>query len=211
MTTFYTRYTPDYSPLLVHLTAQRKMMMPALIGDGHPLAEHRDTTPKEKLISILLARTIYASPMPVLPHNAHAVCFTECTWEGLVALSTNYSSYGIVFSKDVVYQRHGGPALCVRGDDMKTLWDRFPEELEPFVAPFDPDALLEKGVPRDWLHEREWRLPGDFAFEYSEVEYVIVDTIQDAMDVSQAVVDIPLRRCISMDVYSTITDAWRKH
>lgn len=185
-------------------------MMPALIDEGHPLAAHRTTTAKDKLVSILTSRTIHASPMPVLPNNPPAVCFTECIWEGLVELSDNYSAYGVVFSKSVVYQRRGGPALYVRGDDMEALWDRFPPEIEPLVAPFDPEAILDRGVPRDWLHEREWRLPSSLVFELNEVEYVIVDTIEDAADVQRSVLEIPLNRFISMDVYRTIESAWRK-
>ena len=79
-----------------------------------------------------------------------------------------------------------------------------PYWLEGTAAP-SPDASL------DWLHEREWRLPGDFQFEDGDIEYVIVDTIGDAQQVVQTfgTVRFPFTKIIVMEVYRTIQAAWR--
>lgn len=34
---------------------------------------------------------------------------------------------------------------------------------------FDSDQIL------DWSHEREWRVKGDFAFEYDDIEILVKD------------------------------------
>lgn len=210
MTGYDTRKTPDYSPLLVHFTKSRRMVRDDLIGKSHPLFPHKATTALDKLISILESRTIHASPMPFLPHNPPAVSFTECVWEALIGHAERYSPYGVVFSKRLIFQKGGGPALYVRGDSMQSMGSNIPSSLEPLIAPFDPGAVLTSGVRLDWLHEREWRLPGALAFEYSDVEYVIVESIQDAMRVVQRIgaQHVPVEKFIAIEVYRTIRQAW---
>lgn len=206
MTNYNDRITADYSPLLVHFTKKRKMMMPVDIA--HPLSAHQQSSAKEKLISILQSRTIHASPMPHLSSTREAVCFTECIWGGLVDLAdVAYSPYGVVFQKKVVYDRGGGPALYVRGDSLKGMHGTVPEEIEAMIAPFDPDGRLTPNVTLDWLHEREWRLPRSLEFALSDVRYVIVDSVEDAMNIS-TLIDFPLRMFIAMEVYRAIKSAW---
>jgi hypothetical protein len=209
MATFDTLRTPDYSPLLVHFTKQRKMMEPARIDDAHPLAAHRESTAKEKLVSILTSRTVYASPMPWTPGDPIAVCFTECVWDALVRHADRYSRYGVVFQKRLIFDRGGAPALYLRGDYLKDHGADIPADLRPLVVPFDPDAVLSK-VRQDWLHEREWRLPASLEFDYADIEYVIVDSIQDAIEIGGHVggQHIPEQKFICMDVYQTIKTAW---
>jgi len=150
--------------------------------------------------------------MPFLPRKAEAVCFTECIWDALTRLAARYSSYGIVFSKRPIFNAGGGPAICVRGDILQKLGNDLPVSIEPFIAPFDPEAVLKKGVPLDFLAEREWRLPKDLAFEYHEVEYVIVSTIEDAREiVHQIGADhLPENKMIPIEVYATIRKAWSR-
>ena len=206
MTTYNDRVTADYSPLLVHFTAQRKMMMP--VDDLHPLAAHRQSSAKDKLLSVLRLRTIYASPMPHLAAKPEAVCFTECIWDGLVELSdVSYSPYGVVLRKKLIHDRGGGPALYVRGDSIVAFGARIPDELAPMIAPFDPDAHLQRNVPLDWIHEREWRLPRSLEFEHSDLIHVLVDTVDDVVEIS-ALTDLPARMFIPMEVYRTIKKAW---
>jgi len=210
MSTYDTKKTPDYSPLVVHFTKDAEFVMGHLFKDDHPLVHFRNASAIERLLGILKSRTIHATPMPFLPRNAAAVCFTECIWKALTKFATRYSPYGVVFSKRLIYQKGGGPALYLRGNVLKTLWDGIPESLEPFIQPFDPDAVLKPGVPLDWLHEREWRLPASLAFEYSDVEYVIVGSIDDATKVVKEVgaQHLPEDQVIPMEVYQTISEAW---
>lgn len=210
MTNYYTRKTPDYSPLVVHFTKDRPIIQSALIGNTHPLFQYRNSTAKARLLSILQSRIIYASPMPFLPNNPDAVCFTECVWKALVGYVERYSPYGVVFSKLLIFTSGGGPALYIRGDNLKTIGTNIPSDIEPFIAPFDPDSELQPGVRLDWVHEREWRLPSSLEFEYSDIQYVIVGSIQDATDVIQQIgaQHIPMEKYITMDVYNTIDKTW---
>lgn len=186
--------------------------MDKLIVNTHPLFTYRKISAKERLLSILTNKIIHASPMPFLPNNSEAVCFTECIWEALISLADVYSHYGVVFSKQLIFEKGGGPALYIRGDSLSTIQSNIPSCLEPLVAPFDPDGILKHGVHLNWIHEREWRLPTTLNFEYSDVEYVIVANMQDAMNIIQRIGSqhIPEEKYIPIEVYRTIRKAWGK-
>ena len=212
MTNYYTRKTPDYSPLLVHFArdgTSRRMVREDDIPAEHPFHPHKQQAAIERLASILTTRTIHASPMPLVG-DASAVCFTECVWDALVAHENRYSSYGVVFSKRSIFQAGGGLALYVRGDILHSEIGSLSQALKAFVVPFDPNGLLQKGVIQDWIHEREWRLPASFNFEYADVKYVLVESIADADHIMQLVgtINLPADRFIPMEVYSTIRTAW---
>ena len=212
MTNYYTRKTPDYSPLLVHFTRDgnsRRMVREDDVPAEHPLHQQKQQSAIERLVSILTTRTIHSSPMPLVG-DASAVCFTECVWDALVAHGNRYSSYGVVFSKGTIFQAGGGPALYMRGDILQREIGSFSQSLKAFVVPFDPDGLLQEGVIQDWIHEREWRLPASLNFEYADVKYVLVETIADADSIMQLVgtINLPADRVIPMEVYNTIRAAW---
>ena len=132
--------------------------------------------------------------------------------DALISLADRYSPYGIVFSKQLVFEKGGGPALYMRGDSLSTIQSNIPSYLEPFVVPFDPDGILIPGVHLNWVHEREWRLPTSLEFEYSDIQYVIVANIRDAFDVIRHIgaQNIPEENYIPMDVYRTIRKAWKE-
>ena len=211
MTSYDTRKTPDYSPLLVHFTrdGSRKMVRQDDLSPQDPLHQHISSPAIDRLISILKSKTVFASPMPLMG-DASAVCFTECVWDALVAHGDRYSSYGIVFSKRAIFQAGGGPALHIRGDILQSEISSLPIALKAFVVPFDPDGVVQQGVIQDWIHEREWRLPESFKFEYSDVRYVLVESIADADRIMQLVgtMNLPASRFIPMEVYRTIREAW---
>ena len=204
--------TADYSPLLVHLVRNKSFSSSQLIGDSHPLIKHTDSSAKERLINILTTRTIIGSPMPWIPGNPEAACFTECVWRALIRHTDSYSCYGLVFNKRLIFDKGGGPALYVRGDKFNSFVSNLPKEQQFFITPFDPSSALKNGVRIDFLHEREWRLPGSLDFEYSDLEYVIVDSIQDAHDLALAIGEQHIRqnRIIAMESYRIITDAWEQ-
>lgn len=205
--TYYdTKRTADYSPYLVHFTKDRRFTAAHLIEQGDPLHSHLSASAIDKLRSILTTRTIYASPMPYLPNSPRAVSFTECIWPALVDLADQYSSYGLVFSKRVVFRAGGGPALYVRGDTLRALGPSIPPSIEPLIAPFDPEAVLVAGNVLDWLHEREWRLPGNLKFQDGDIEYLIVESIEDAQRIVEefGTVRVPRGKIITMQVYRTI-------
>jgi len=168
----------------------------------------------DRLLSILRTKTIYPSPVPWLPNNPKAVSFTECIWDALISLSEMYSPYGVVFSKRLIFEKGGGPALYVRGDQLKRLIDAsaIPPDLEAFIEPFDPGEVLRHGVKIDYLHEREWRLPLQLTFEYSDLEYVLVESIEEATSVVHLIGSqrLPEKKLIPLNTYEEIRKAWRK-
>lgn len=186
------------------------MVREDLVGEGDPLFAYRNVTARDRLLSMLRDRAVHASPMPFLPTDRRAVCFTECIWEGLTRLAEQYSAYGVVFSKRLIFDLGGGPALYLRGDTLGATRERIPEELHPFIAPFDPEATLRPGVRLDWLQEREWRLPTSLTFEYANVEYVLVESIEDASWLVHQIgaQQLPETKLIPMEVYRNIKQAW---
>jgi hypothetical protein len=210
-TTYYdTKHTPDYSPLVVHFTKDRQMAMGTRLETTHPLYAFRDATAKNRLLNILQTRVIHASPMPILVDHPNAVCFSECIWGGLNSLADQYSPYAVVFSKRLIFEKGGGPALYIRGDTLQNLAGNIPESIKPLISPFDPEAVLTPGVPSDWLHEREWRLSCSLDFEYSDIQYVIVETIEDAIYFVNRIGDsqLPEEKLIPIEVHRTIKKAW---
>ena len=211
MTTYYdTKKTADYSPYVVHFSKSRRFTTENLIKESDPLYPFLKASAFEKLLSILKSKIIYGSPMPYLPTAPQAVCFTECIWDSLVDLAERYSPYGVVLLKRVVFKKGGGPALYVRGDTLKSMGNQIPDQLEALVAPFDPEAVLVLGNVLDWLHEREWRLPGNLEFEDNEIEYIIVNSSDDENKVVETFGTdrFPRNRIIVMETYRTIRSAW---
>jgi hypothetical protein len=98
----------------------------------------------------------------------------------------------------------------MRGDHVRNMGINVPTSIEPFIAPFDPDAVLKPGWPLDFVHEREWRLPTSLEFEYSDVEVVLVNTVKDVgwlldkLDDKTVLED----RLIPMHVYFKIKRTW---
>ena len=184
--------------------------MANIIEGEDPLFDVGNTSARERLENILTSRVIHASPMPFAPDNARAVCFTECVWDALYRLAQNYSAYGIVFKKRLIFDRGGAPALYIRGDQLNDLEGAIPQDLHPLISPFDPEAVLKPGVRLDWLYEREWRLPESLNFEYADIEFVLVDTIEDADEIVHLVgaQHLPEEKLIPLSVYKQIRQAW---
>jgi len=184
--------------------------MANLVGETHPLYNFKNKPSRDRLLNILKERKIHASPMPFLPHNANAVCFSECIWEGLASLAEQYSAYGVVFSKRLIFRKGGGPALYIRGDHVRDLAASMPAPIEPFISPFDPAAVIQPGIPLNFLHEREWRLPASLDFEYGDIEHVLVETISDAAWLLDQISDedLPEEKLIPMDVHRSIKRSW---
>jgi hypothetical protein len=185
-------------------------MRPDLVKEGNPLFGFKNASAMNRLMNILETKTIYPSPMPFLPRSPKAVCFTECIWDALISLAEVYSPYGLVFSKRLIFDKGGGPALYVRGDLLKELGETVPLNIEPFIEPFDPKAVLKQGVPIDYLHEREWRLTSQFTFEYSDLEYVLVESIEEANSVVHKIGShrLPDRKLIPLNTYEEIRKGW---
>lgn len=105
-----------------------------------------------------------------------AVCFQDAP---LYAIAQNirheaamqgkvrYDHFGLAFAKDYVFARGGRPVIYDRTADAKRY---LPEEQWWRIV------CLDLGDPAsivDWTHEREWRVPDDFAFDVGEA-FVLV-------------------------------------
>ncbi len=170
----------------------------------------------DNLVSILKSRAIWASALPWTKRPA--VCFTECPWSSLLAHASQYSPYGLGFTKPHVYASGGGPAFYVRPDHFdKQQWE---SDLYTFVTPFAPayrpahlkDQRYLKGKTIDYSHEREWRVPHEFKFEYEQVQFVILDTYEDMARFPGELKDaVGRNKFILMDMYRKIEDLWPTH
>jgi hypothetical protein len=177
----------DLSNSVVHFTGR--------VGKDNadvPLAI-RKMDPGGRLASILITRQIQAFDI-FHSSGEPVVCFTEATLAGMrtLAASGRYQPWGIEFSKDYVFQRDGGPAYYVRGDQ----WITFSQSdltlrMKAFGTPYWPgadwepphDGLWTKSMvdyPNEWAHEREWRVPVAFdqdpralTFEYRDIASII--------------------------------------
>jgi len=110
-------------------------------------------------------------------------CLTESTKAAVVSLVAEgrYTPCGIGFSKQFVFNARGGPALYVRGDEWP-LVANVEQPIRARIVRFWPGADPDEGEvltsnlsgPSEWLHEREWRVPGDLAFNWQDVKFLIV-------------------------------------
>lgn len=208
---------PDFSGFVVHFTSRS-----GEIKSGQTPKEFKEKaamSAQDKLISILKDKKIVATPMPWT--YANAVCFTECPWASLLAHTKKYSSYGIGFSKRFVFSRNGGPAFYIRPDhfDDQMSEKRFAKHLWPFVTPFSPTYRpnwmkdkYKKIGDCDYSHEREWRVPHDFQFDYDDIQFVILKNYDDMAKFPKEFKDaIGRDRFILMENYKLIETIWPVH
>lgn len=213
---------PDFSDYVVHFTKGTRPFGDKARNPGIDLASISKMTSVERLISMLEAKRILATPMPWTGNPA--VCFTECTWVSLLDHSKRYSPFGIGFSKAFLFATGGAPAIYLRPDLQE--WQRqhggFDDRVWPFVTPFAPNyAPLEKKKSDAWhrfkqhldySHEREWRVPDNLGFGAADVSFVIVDTYADMAGFPRKLKDaIGRKKFLIMDIYREIERLWPTH
>ena len=187
---------PDQSDYLAHFTKGEKAY--------------------ENLISILRDRVILAGNLPWT--GKPAVCFTECPWSSLLAHASQYSPFGIGFTKPHVFAAGGGPAYYVRADHYKK--QEWADHTHTFVTPFWPQyrpASLKgveflDGKTVDYAHEREWRVPHQFTFSIEQVKFVILNNYVDMAKFLGELKDgIGREKFILMDMYRKVEELWPTH
>lgn len=204
---------PDQSYYLAHFTKDGKNYD----FDNHPDNPTVDQmSALERLISILEQRKIMASNVPWT--NRTAVCFTECPWGSLLRHAENYSPYGLGFSKRLVYSRHGNPVIYANPDLFHSQgWsEKAYTYVTPFVPHYAPDNVKGRhpfrGKIVDYTHEREWRVPKDFGFQYSYIRFVVLKSVKDLERIPDDIVsEIGIDKFIFMDVYKKIEELWPTH
>lgn len=206
---------PDFSEFVAHFAR------------SHTVGDHAHITSmdaRQRLAAILTDRRVLTTRMPWF--GARCAAFTECTWTSLLDHAQRYSSFGIGFEKSFLWGQGGGPAIYLR---CPTLYDAqavyvesvagaghlpFSEVVKDFLTPFamEPFRLRsgqQVGTQIDFSHEREWREPAGLAFNYSDVQFVIVNDFDDLAALpQQAVESIGQDRFLSISNYRRIEELW---
>lgn len=205
---------PDFSNYLAHFTKDSEL---SANDENNPVWRYKDMSAQEKLISILESKIIKASSMPWT--NARAVCFTECPWSSLMAHTKKYSAYGIGFSKKIVYAKNGGPVYYMRPDHYNEQMqdNAFVKHVLPFITPFAPVYRPRKmketfSQTVDYSHEREWRVPHDFPFNYKDISFIILNDYDDMAKFPKQLKDaIGRDKFILIENYKQIETLWPVH
>lgn len=134
------------------------------------------------LCKILIDKKLFASNNKgINVGGAKVCCFQEIP---LMSISENlqieeeigcagerYSPFGLRFSKGTLFQKGGRPVIYGDSEELKKA---LPSSEHWRIVKMDlTDA--EKIV--DWSHEREWRVVGDYSFDYSEIEIIVATPI----------------------------------
>lgn len=136
------------------------------------------------LIKILNEKTLLGSTTKsgYIIGNTPAVCFQEAPLYSIAQncyeekkkqqadsnYKVKYQPIGLQFHKWTIYSKGGRPALYEESNKAKTI---LPQREHWRIVDFD---LHDKQKLTDWTHEREWRLPGNLAFDYQDV-YIVID------------------------------------
>lgn len=137
----------------------------------------------KNLISILEERCIRASKTGsnFINGDIPAVCLQEAP---LIAIAENlqyeetlreedekqrirYLGFGIRFQKDFIYQKNGRPVIY---DDTNQAKEYLHKSDWWRIVRLD---LSDENHMIDWTHEREWRVPGELLFDYSQCEIIV--------------------------------------
>lgn len=102
------------------------------------------------------------------PLNAIAenILYEKELWEKTKG-KVRYSSFGLRFDKTWIYEKGGRPVIYEEKSLMKNTLS--PDEHWKIVN-YD---LNDREHMIDWTHEREWRVPGDLEFEYTDIEVLV--------------------------------------
>jgi hypothetical protein len=166
---------PDVGDHLIHFTGRR--------GPKFSVGQNIMEQPaQERLLQILVGGVIHG--FETFGSGAPVACFSESTKPAVTKLirEGRYEPCGIGFSKQRIFDSNGGPALYVRGDEWQTMTEVLPHPLRSRLVRFWPGAETDPDdrsadhlrTPSQWLHEREWRIPGDFRFDWVDVEFLLV-------------------------------------
>lgn len=136
----------------------------------------------DNLINILKERRIRGSntSSSFINGKIPAVCLQEAP---LIAIAENlqyeeklrkeenhkirYLGFGIIFQKHFIYQKNGRPVIY---DDTNQAKEYLPESERWRIVRLD---LSDKKHIIDWTHEREWRVPEELLFDYSQCEIIV--------------------------------------
>ncbi|MBO1017965.1 DUF2971 domain-containing protein [Achromobacter sp. SD115] len=161
----------DLSTQVVHLT--REQTAGATKGTA------------EVLFDIVDQQRIVASPVhqAFIVGNISAVCFQDAPLGAICQnvfyeqkykeqnekAKVRYRAMGIAFAKDYAYGKGARPVVY---DQTRVAKEYLSSDQWWRIVNFD---LSDENNIIDWTHEREWRVPGDFTFDRSEVTLLFVN------------------------------------
>jgi len=120
----------------------------------------------EEFISIYRDRKIEASKTGL--YGKPAVCLTEATRPNWGEIKARHGEYGFIFRKSDIIAVDGAPAIYLPQtvvDKIASAGEVIPETLKPYVNKITLPRLHKERTRHDYLHEREWRTPGDISFD----------------------------------------------
>ena len=134
----------------------------------------------EVLMKILEEKTLRGSNKGFICGSDNVVCFQDVPLQSISenihyeqklrkekATTKRYSAFGLRFAKEVIFKAGGRPVIYEKMIEAK----RFLPKSEYWrIVSFD---LSDKNNIIDWTHEREWRIKGDFHFEWNQVEVLL--------------------------------------
>jgi hypothetical protein len=136
---------PDVGDHLIHFTGRS--------GARTDDVDQRilNLSPERRLVEILVDRVIRG--FEALGAGAPVACFSESTKASIPKLIRDgrYAPYGIAFSKQLIFENGGGPALYVRGDEWETMAAAVPQPVR--------SRLVRFGQERCRLMGRSCRIP----------------------------------------------------
>lgn len=204
---------PDISSYLAHFTSNK---FPKGYKDIHnPTNPYMRVPAIKRLENILKDKKILASILP-WTGALKAVCLTECPWTSLVEHTKQYSPYGVGFTKEFIFAKGGAPAYYVRPDYFRQ--QEWSNDAMTFVTPFWPEYATKEQKEKtkfkkcDYTHEREWRVPNDLEFDYSDIAFVILNDYNDIIQFPDELINVIGRdKFLLMDNYKKIETLWPVH
>lgn len=110
--------------------------------------------------------------------DTRAVCFQEVPLLAMASnvhfseklkIETAYRGFGIRLNRGELYKMGGRPVIYGEKDK---LMEMLPPDQHWRIVRMDLD---DKDAIVDWTYEREWRIAGDFSFEWSDIEVLLRD------------------------------------
>ncbi len=133
------------------------------------------------LVQILSDKKIKSHDFMIGGRN-NVVCFTEVPYLAIAEMMelrekdssiasspifNRFEGYGISYDRFSAFERGVRPVIYGDKEEYQKI---LPDQTDYWkVVNYDP----ENDYRIDWTYEREWRVPGDFDFEYKDVEIII--------------------------------------
>ena len=144
----------------------------------HLTRANTDDEAFELLWKILSEKTLKGSDNKgFVVGNKRAVCFQEVPlysivenllFEDSLTGRKRYSWFGLRFNKILMYRSGARPVVYGKTEEIK-------QKIQETDYWRIVDLDLEDENVVDWSHEREWRILGDYSFEYDDIEVIVKD------------------------------------